>query len=85
MKALAEVLAPAHPIRRGRHPRRPRVAFDWADDLPCLKGAAREFYSFGGKAPAVGQVFRAPGQAEVFRRIAKRVAPGSTRARWPRT
>ncbi|MBL9061296.1 gamma-glutamyltransferase family protein [Tabrizicola sp.] len=71
VKALAEVLAPAIRYAEEGIPVAPRVAFDWADDLPCLKGAAREFYSFGGKAPAVGQVFRAPGQAEVFRRIAK--------------
>jgi gamma-glutamyltranspeptidase/glutathione hydrolase len=71
VKALAEVLAPAIRYAEEGIPVAPRVAFDWADDLPCLKGAAREFYSFAGKAPAVGQVFRAPGQAEVFRRIAK--------------
>jgi gamma-glutamyltranspeptidase/glutathione hydrolase len=71
VKALAEVLAPAIRYAEEGIPVAPRVAFDWADDLPCLKGAAREFYSLGGKAPAVGQVFRAPGQAEVFRRIAK--------------
>jgi gamma-glutamyltranspeptidase / glutathione hydrolase len=32
--------------------------------------AARQYYLIGGKAPKVGQVFRAPGQAEVLRRIA---------------
>ncbi len=71
LKSLAEVLAPAIRYAEDGIPVAPRVAFDWADDLPCLKGAARGFYSFGGKAPAVGQVFRAPGQAEVFRRIAR--------------
>ena len=71
MKSLAETLAPAIHYAEDGIPVAPRVAFDWADDLPCLKGAARDFYSFGGKAPTVGQVFRAPGQAEVLRRIAK--------------
>jgi gamma-glutamyltranspeptidase / glutathione hydrolase len=70
MKSLAETLAPAIRYAEEGIPVAPRVAFDWADDLPCLKGAARDFYSLGGKAPTVGQVFRAPGQAEVLRRIA---------------
>jgi gamma-glutamyltranspeptidase/glutathione hydrolase len=70
LKPLAEVLAPAILYAEDGIPVAPRVAFDWADDLPCLKGAARDFYSLGGKAPQVGQVFRAPGQAEVLRRIA---------------
>lgn len=71
MKSLAEVLAPAIHYAEEGIPVAPRVAFDWADDLPCLKGAARDFYSLGGQAPTVGQIFRAPGQAEVLRRIAK--------------
>ena len=71
MKSLAEVLAPAIHYAEEGIPVAPRVAFDWADDLPCLKGAARGFYSINGKAPSVGQIFRAPGQAEVLRRIAK--------------
>ena len=71
LKSLGEVLAPAIHYAEEGIPVAPRVAFDWIDDIPCLKGAARDFYSFGGKAPTVGQVFRAPGQAEVLRRIAK--------------
>src|SRR5690606_19653604 len=49
----------------------PRTAFDWADDLPVLQGRAREIYSFGGRAPRVGEVFRNPLQAEVLRRLAR--------------
>ena len=71
LKSLAETLAPAIHYAEEGIPVAPRVAFDWADDLPCLKGAARDFYSFGGKAPTAGQIFRAPGQAEVLRRIAR--------------
>lgn len=71
MKALDEVLAPAIHYAEEGIPVAPRVAFDWIDDLPCLKGAARDFYSLNGQAPAVGQIFRAPGQAEVLRRIAR--------------
>jgi gamma-glutamyltranspeptidase/glutathione hydrolase len=70
LKSLAETLAPAIRYADEGIPVAPRVAFDWADDLPCLKGAARDFYSFHGKAPTIGQVFRAPGQAEVLRRVA---------------
>lgn len=68
---LADVLAPAIHYAEEGIPVAPRVAFDWADDLPCLKGAARDFYTFGGRAPRIGEVFRAPGQAEVLRRIAR--------------
>jgi gamma-glutamyltranspeptidase/glutathione hydrolase len=68
---LTDTLAPAIRYADEGIPVAPRVAFDWADDLPCLKGAARDFYTLGGKAPAVGQIFRAPGQAEVLRRIAR--------------
>lgn len=71
LKSLADVLAPAIHYAEEGIPVAPRVAFDWADDLPCLKGAALDFYSVGGKAPTAGQRFRAPGQAEVLRRIAR--------------
>lgn len=71
MKSLADVLAPAIHYAEEGIPVAPRVAFDWADDLPCLKGAARDFYTLNGRAPTIGQVFRAPGQAEVLRRIAR--------------
>jgi gamma-glutamyltranspeptidase/glutathione hydrolase len=69
--SLADTLAPAIRYADEGIPVAPRVAFDWADDLPCLKGAARDFYTMGGKAPTLGQIFRAPGQAEVLRRIAR--------------
>lgn len=49
----------------------PRVAFDWANDAGTLQGRARDHYLMDGKAPQAGQIFRAPGQAEVLRRIAK--------------
>ncbi|MFN4193272.1 MAG: gamma-glutamyltransferase family protein [Tabrizicola sp.] len=71
LKPLAEVLAPAIHYAEEGIPVAPRVAFDWADDLSCLKGAARDFYTLNGQAPGVGQIFRAPGQAEVLRRIAR--------------
>jgi gamma-glutamyltranspeptidase/glutathione hydrolase len=71
LKSLAETLAPAIRYAEEGIPVAPRVAFDWAGDLPCLQGAARDFYSLNGQAPVPGQIFRAPGQAEVLRRIAR--------------
>jgi gamma-glutamyltranspeptidase / glutathione hydrolase len=68
--SLADTLAPAIRYADEGIPVAPRVAFDWAEDVACLKGTARDIYSFGGKAPTPGQVFRAPGQAQVLRRIA---------------
>ncbi len=69
--SLADTLAPAIRYAEEGIPVAPRVAFDWAEDIAVLKGAALDFYSFGGKAPTIGQIFRAPGQAEVLRRIAR--------------
>jgi gamma-glutamyltranspeptidase / glutathione hydrolase len=46
------------------------VAFDWALAVDALQGAARKHFLLNGEAPRPGQVFRAPGQAEVLRRIA---------------
>lgn len=67
---LARSLAPAIHYAEEGVPVAPRVAFDWAEDAPALQGAARDFYLLNGAAPKVGQIFRAPGQAEVLRRIA---------------
>ena len=64
-------LAPAIRYAEEGVPVAPRVAFDWAGDAERLQGAARTHYLLNGRAPQVGEVFRAPGQAEVLRRIAK--------------
>jgi gamma-glutamyltranspeptidase/glutathione hydrolase len=71
LKGLDEVLAPAIRYAEEGVPVAPRVAFDWAADGEALTGAARRFYLAGGAAPKPGQLFRAPGQAEVLRRIAR--------------
>lgn len=71
LKSLAETLAPAIRYAEEGIPVAPRVAFDWAEDIACLKGPARDFYTLGGQAPKTGQIFRSPGQAEVLRRIAQ--------------
>ncbi len=67
---LAASLAPAIRYAEEGVAVAPRVAFDWARAEPQLQGHARRFFLESGKAPAVGAVFRAPGQAEVLRRVA---------------
>jgi len=67
---LDRILAPAIRYADEGVPVAPRVAFDWAEDAPCLQGDARRFLLLNGEVPKVGQLYRAPGQAEVLRRIA---------------
>ncbi len=67
---LPAILAPAIRYADEGVPVAPRVARDWAIAEPALSGIARRFYLLDGKTPIPGQVFRAPGQAEVLRRIA---------------
>lgn len=68
---LDRVLAPAIHYAEEGVPVAPRVARDWALAADTLQGAARQHYLPAGRAPRVGEVFRAPGQAEVMRRIAR--------------
>ncbi|TNJ46259.1 gamma-glutamyltransferase family protein [Phaeobacter sp. B1627] len=68
---LDALLAPAIHYADQGVPVAPRVAFDWANDATTLQGKARDTYLFNGDAPKVGAIFRAPGQAEVLRRIAR--------------
>lgn len=68
---LDRIVAPAIRYAEDGIPVAPRVAFDWAEDAAALRGAAREHYLIGGAAPTVGQIFRAPGQAQVLRRMAR--------------
>ena len=68
---LDAILAPAIRYAEEGVPVAPRVAFDWAGDASHLQGAARTHYLIDGRAPKVGERFRAPGQADVLRRIAK--------------
>ena len=67
---LDRVLAPAIRYAEEGVPVAPRVAFDWADDAPALTGDARRYFLLDGQVPKAGQIFRAPGQAEVLRRVA---------------
>jgi len=68
---MGEVLAPAIRYAEEGVPIAPRVARDLGDCGPHLSGVAQNDYLPGGKIPTVGQIFRAPKQAEVLRRIAR--------------
>ncbi|MEN8894491.1 MAG: gamma-glutamyltransferase family protein [Yoonia sp.] len=67
---LKASLAPAIHYAETGVPVAPRVAFDWAQAVDALQGMARDNYLLDDKAPTAGQIFRAPKQAEVLRRIA---------------
>jgi gamma-glutamyltranspeptidase/glutathione hydrolase len=67
---LAQTLAPAIRYAEEGVPVAPRTARDWAEAADTLQGDARRYYLLQGVAPRTGQVFRAPGQADVLRRIA---------------
>ncbi len=68
---LDQLLAPAIHYAEQGVPVAPRVAFDWENAAGTLQGHGRKAYLFNGQPPNTGQVFRAPGQAEVLRRIAR--------------
>lgn len=67
---LKATLAPAIHYAKAGVPAAPRASFDWAANAKRLQGAAREFYLNNGAPLAAGQIFRAPQQAEVLKRIA---------------
>ena len=70
------ILAPAIKYAEEGVPVAPRVAFDWPTAARALNETAQGFYLQDGKVPTVGDVFRAPAQAEVLRRIAKQGRAG---------
>jgi gamma-glutamyltranspeptidase / glutathione hydrolase len=73
---LAQSLAPAIQYADEGVPVAPRTAFDWGQAADDLQGDARHFYLLQGRAPTPGQIFRAPGQAEVLRKIASQGRAG---------
>lgn len=73
---IDRLLAPAIHYAEEGVPVAPRVAFDWAREAHVLNPTARKHYLSNGTAPGIGQVFRAPGQAEVLRRISARGRAG---------
>lgn len=75
-KGLDEILAPAIHYAEEGVPVAPRTAFDWAGAASTLQDNARRFFLFDGKAPKVGQIFRAPKQADILRRIAAKGRAG---------
>lgn len=68
---LEASLAPAISHAEKGVPVAPRVAFDWASAAETLSGAARRHYLKNGRALRPGEIFKAPGHAEVLRRVAK--------------
>ncbi len=68
---LDAILAPAIRYADEGVPVAARVAFDWVGESKKLQGSARDKYLIDGRVPKVGEIFRAPKQAEVLRRIAK--------------
>ncbi|MEM1130333.1 MAG: gamma-glutamyltransferase family protein [Pseudomonadota bacterium] len=67
---LAAALAPAIRYADEGIPVAPRVARDWRAGAEKLGEGGRSHYLNRGAPFEVGQIFRAPGQAEVLRRIA---------------
>lgn len=73
---LGEVLAPAIRYAEDGIPIAPRVAFDLAKDAHRLSESGRRHFLIDGEAPRSGQMFRAPGQAEVLRKVASQGRDG---------
>lgn len=68
---LDALLAPAIHYAEAGVPLAPRVASDWTRDADTLNAHAQTHFMPTGFAPVPGALFRAPGQAEVLRRIAR--------------
>ncbi|MDP5218241.1 gamma-glutamyltransferase family protein [Ruegeria sp. 2205SS24-7] len=68
---LDTILQPAIHYGETGIPVAARVAFDWQRDAAHLQGSARDHYLLAGDVPQPGQIFRAPQQSEVLRRIAR--------------
>lgn len=69
---LDAVLTPAIQYAEAGVPIAPRVAQDWIEDASVLQGHGPRHFLMNGAVPKTGQMFRAPGQADVLRRIAAR-------------
>ncbi len=73
---LDRVLAPAIHYAEAGVPVAPRVAFDWTLSQDRLSGVARTHFLLNGNVPKPGDLFRAPGQAQVLRKIAEQGRAG---------
>jgi len=68
---LDAVLAPAIRYAEAGVPVAARVAFDWPTAAQALRGHGLTHFTRLGEPLKTGDIFRAPGQAEVLRRIAR--------------
>jgi gamma-glutamyltranspeptidase/glutathione hydrolase len=68
---LDTLLAPSIHYAEEGIPVAPRVAFDWPVDAKTLQAHGVAHFTNAGKPLKTGEIFRAPGQAEVLRRVAK--------------
>ena len=68
---LSEACEPAIYYAEKGVPVSPRVAFDWEKNAHLLSHIAQKFYLIDGRIPKSGEVFRAPQQAKVLRKIQK--------------
>ncbi len=67
---LAACLAPSIAYADQGIPVGPRTAFDWVQSGGRLQGDGDKFYNNNGQPYQIGEIFKAPGQAEVLRRVA---------------
>ena len=68
---LDAILAPSIRYAEEGVPVAPRVAFDWPEAGKALNALGRKYFMPGDAVPKIGQMFKAPGQAEVLRRVAR--------------
>lgn len=73
---LAACLAPAIKYAEEGIPVGPRTSFDWHQSGKRLTGDGDKFYNKNGQPYEIGDIFRAPGQAEVLRRVAEQGRSG---------
>lgn len=69
-KGIAAALAPSIRYADEGVPVAPRTAFDWENSGKRMKGDGVTHYLNDGSPYKTGEIFRAPGQAEVLRRVA---------------
>jgi gamma-glutamyltranspeptidase/glutathione hydrolase len=68
---LAEACKSAIYYSENGIPVAPRVAFDWEQSSSILSSNAKKHYLINGKAPRPGEIFKAPLQAQVLKKIAQ--------------
>lgn len=73
---IDRILQPAIAAAEKGIPVAPRTQRDWSNSQGNLTGIARDFFLLDGRVPNVGDLFRAPGQANVLRRVASQGRAG---------